>query len=296
MTGVRSRQEKVFEAMAHAVLILLTVLAVAPFLLMLSGSLTDNATLTRYGYQFWPKVFSMEAYEYIIREWAQIGNAYFITIAVTAAGTVLSLFLVSTASFALSQKEVPGLNVVFVLILITLLFNGGAVSSYIIYTNLFHIKNTIWALLIPNLMLNGFNLILVRNYMMHSIPEELQSAAEIDGAGVFKIYLKIILPLSKPIMATVGLLTALGYWNDWTNGLYFITDSNLYSVQLLLNKMNENIQYLASHSELGAVQQSLPGTSIRMAIAVIGILPVLIIYPFFQKYFAQGITMGAVKG
>ncbi|RHP34345.1 carbohydrate ABC transporter permease [Lachnotalea sp. AF33-28] len=296
MTGVRSRQEKVFEAMAHAVLILLTVLAVAPFLLMLSGSLTDNATLTRYGYQFWPKVFSMEAYEYIIREWAQIGNAYFITIAVTAAGTVLSLFLVSTASFALSQKEVPGLNVVFVLILITLLFNGGAVSSYIIYTNLFHIKNTIWALLIPNLMLNGFNLILVRNYMMHSIPEELQSAAEIDGAGVFKIYLKIILPLSKPIMATVGLLTALGYWNDWTNGLYFITDSNLYSVQLLLNKMNENIQYLASHSELGAVQQSLPGTSIRMAIAVVGILPVLIIYPFFQKYFAQGITMGAVKG
>lgn len=282
--------------MAHAVLILLTVLAVAPFLLMLSGSLTDNATLTRYGYQFWPKVFSMEAYEYIIREWAQIGNAYFITIAVTAAGTVLSLFLVSTASFALSQKEVPGLNVVFVLILITLLFNGGAVSSYIIYTNLFHIKNTIWALLIPNLMLNGFNLILVRNYMMHSIPEELQSAAEIDGAGVFKIYLKIILPLSKPIMATVGLLTALGYWNDWTNGLYFITDSNLYSVQLLLNKMNENIQYLASHSELGAVQQSLPGTSIRMAIAVVGILPVLIIYPFFQKYFAQGITMGAVKG
>ena len=171
MTGVRSRQEKVFEAMAHAVLILLTVLAVAPFLLMLSGSLTDNATLTRYGYQFWPKVFSMEAYEYIIREWAQIGNAYFITIAVTAAGTVLSLFLVSTASFALSQKEVPGLNVVFVLILITLLFNGGAVSSYIIYTNLFHIKNTIWALLIPNLLLNGFNMILVRNYMMHSIAE-----------------------------------------------------------------------------------------------------------------------------
>lgn len=296
MTGVRSRQEKIFEAMAHAVLILLTVLAVAPFLLMLSGSLTENATLTRYGYRFWPKVFSTEAYEYIIREWAQIGNAYFITIAVTAAGTALSLFLVSTASFALSQKEVPGLNVVFVLILITLLFNGGAVSSYIIYSNIFHIKNTIWALLIPNLMLNGFNLILVRNYMMHSIPEELQSAAEIDGAGVFKIYLKIILPLSKPIMATVGLLTALGYWNDWTNGLYFITDSDLYSVQLLLNKMNENVQYLASHSELGAMQQSMPSTSIRMAIAVVGILPVLILYPFFQKYFAQGITMGAVKG
>lgn len=296
MGGIKSRQEKIFGFAAHAVMILLAVLAVAPFWLMVSGSLTENNVLTRYGYRFWPREFSLDAYAYIIREWAQIGNAYIVTIVVTAAGTVISLVLVSMAAYALTQKNVPGLKVVFVLILITMLFNGGVVSSYIIYSNVFNIKNTIWALLIPNLLLNGFNLVLVLNYMEHSLPGELQEAAEIDGASVFGIYTRIILPLSKPILATVGLLTAIGYWNDWTNGLYYVTDSRLYSVQLLLNQMNNNVQYLASHSELGAAQQSIPGTSMRMAIAVVGILPILLLYPFFQKYFEQGITMGAVKG
>lgn len=296
MGGIKSRQEKMFEFAAHVVMILLVVLAVAPFWLMVSGSLTENDTLTRYGYQFWPRKFSQDAYTYIVREWAQIGNAYLVTIVVTVAGTVLSLALVSMAAYALAQKNVPGLKFIFLLILITMLFNGGVVSSYIIYTNVFNIKNTIWALLVPNLLLNGFNLVLVRNYIEHSLPGELQEAAEIDGAGVFGIYTRIILPLSKPILATVGLLTAIAYWNDWTNGLYFITDSRLYSIQLLLNQMNNNVQYLAAHSELGAAQQSIPGTSMRMAIAVVGILPILILYPFFQKYFEQGITMGAVKG
>ncbi len=296
MGGIKSKQERMFELAAHIVMILLAVLAVAPFWLMVAGSLTENNALTRYGYQFWPKEFSLDAYAYIVREWAQIGNAYLVTIVVTAVGTVISLVVVSMAAYALSQNNVPGLKLIFVLILITMLFNGGVVSSYIIYSNVFRIKNTIWALLFPNLLLNGFNLVLVRNYMQHSLPGELQEAAEIDGASVFSIYTRIILPLSKPIMATVGLLTAIAYWNDWTNGLYYITDSRLYSVQLLLNQMNNNVQYLAAHSELGAAQQSIPGTSMRMAIAVVGILPILVLYPFFQKYFEQGITMGAVKG
>jgi len=296
MSGIKSRQEKIFEFVAHCVMILLTVLAIAPFWLMVSGSLTDNNTLTKSGYRFWPQQFSLEAYAYIAREWAQIGNAYLITIVVTAVGTVLSLILVSMAAYAMSQKNVPGLRLVFLLILITMLFNGGVVSSYIIYSNVFQIKNTIWALIFPNLLLNGFSLVLVRNFMQHSIPGELQEAAEIDGASVFGIYYRIIIPLSKPILATVGLLSAIGYWNDWTNGLYYVTDSSLYSVQLLLNQMNNNVQYLASHSELAAAQQNIPGTSIRMAIAVVGILPILILYPFFQKYFEKGITMGAVKG
>ncbi len=296
MGGIKSRQERMFEIVAHIVMILLAVLAVAPFWLMVSGSLTENDILTRYGYRFWPQEFSLDAYAYIVREWAQIGNAYLVTIVVTLVGTVISLAVVSMAAYALTQNDVPGLKLVFVLILITMLFNGGVVSSYIIYSNVFNIKNTIWALLIPGLLLNGFNLVLVRNYMQHSLPGELQEAAEIDGASVFGIYIRIILPLSKPILATVGLLTAIAYWNDWTNGLYYITDSRLYSVQLLLNQMNNNIQYLAAHSELGAAQQSIPGTSMRMAIAVVGILPILVLYPFFQKYFEQGITMGAVKG
>lgn len=296
MSGVKSKQEKTYTVIAHCVMILLVILAVAPFWLMVSGSLTDNGTLVKSGYQFIPAKFSLEAYIYIIREWAQIGKAYFVTIFVTVVGTAVSLIMVSLCSYGLAQKDVPGLKVVFVLVIITMLFSGGVVSSYIIYSNVFNIKNTLWALIVPNLLLNAFNLILVRNYVMNSIPGELQEAAEIDGASPFGIYWKIILPLSKPILATVGLLTAVGYWNDWTNGLYYITDSKLNSVQLLLNQMNNNIQYLASHSELASAQANIPGTSIRMAIAVVGILPILILYPFFQKYFEQGITMGAVKG
>ena len=274
MAGVKSTQEKIFAVTAHVVMIILCILAVAPFWLMIAGSLTDNTALARTGYQFIPAQFSLEAYAYIVREWAQIGNSYLVTVVVTLAGTVASLFMVSLAGFALSQRDVPGLKVVSTLIIITMLFNGGVVSSYIIYSNLIHIKDTIWALIVPNLLLNGFNVVLVKNYMTHSLPFELQEAAEIDGAGPFGIYAQIILPLSKPILATVGLLTAVGYWNDWTNGLYFVTDSKLYSVQLLLNQMNNNIQYLASHSSLAGSQGSVPGTSMRMAIAVVGILPI----------------------
>ncbi len=296
MSGVRSREDKAFVAAAHIVMIILTICALAPFVLMISGSLTDNDALVKNGYQFIPSVFSADAYAYILQEWAQIGNAYLVTIVVTVTGTAVSLFLVSTMGYGLAQDDVPGLNIIFVLVIITMLFNGGVVSSYIIYSNLFHIKNTIFALIIPNLLLNGFNIMLVRNYMRNSIPRDLSEAAEIDGAGQFRIYLTVVLPLSKPILATVGLLTAVGYWNDWTNGLYYVTDNTLYSVQQLLDQMNKSVQYLASHSNIVGLNQNLPSTSIRMAIAVVGILPIIIAYPFFQKYFEKGITMGAVKG
>ena len=297
MSGVRSRQEKIFTAFAHFVMILLTILAIAPFWLLVASSFTDNDTLMRTGYRFWPAVFSLDAYQYIVREWIQIGNAYGVTILVTLIGTMAALIMASLAGYALSRRGIPGLKIMFVLILITMLFNGGVVSSYIIYTNVFRIKNTIWALIIPNLLLNGFTLVLVRNYMQFNIPAELTEAAEIDGAGHFKIYRSIFLPLSKPILATVGLLAAVGYWNDWTNGLYFVDDSRLYTIQLLLNQMNNNVQYLASHSDItSGVRQPLPSVSIRMAIAVVGIIPIVVLYPFFQKYFEKGITIGAVKG
>ena len=296
MSGVLSRQEKIVKGIAHIVMIVLCILAVIPFWVMVSSSFTENDTLIKYGYNLWPQVFSTEAYQYILKEWGQIGQAYLNTIFVTVVGTTLSLILVSLAGTALCQKDVPGLRVVFVLILITMLFNGGVVSSYIIYSQVFNIKDTIWALIFPNLLLNGFNVILVKNYIQNSIPKELQEAAELDGAGLFRVYFTIILPLSKPILATVGLLTAVGYWNDWTNGLYYVSSSKLNTVQLLLNQMNNNIQYLASHSELGLSVTDLPSVSVRMAIAVVGILPIILLYPFFQKYFEKGITMGAVKG
>lgn len=296
MTGIKSKQEKIVSTVAHIVMILLSFFAIAPFWMLIASSLTSDAVLSKYGYNFWPGEFSFEAYQYILTEWGQIGRAYGVSIFVTVVGTVLSLILVSMAGTALAQKDVPGLRVMFVLILITMLFNGGVVSSYIIYSQVFHIKDTIMALIVPNLLLNGFNVMLMKNYVQNTIPGELEEAAEIDGAGMFRTYFQIMLPLSKPILATIGLLTAVGYWNDWTNGLYYVNDSKLNSIQLLLNQMNNNIQYLASHSEVGLALEDVPSIGIRMAIAVIGILPIVVLYPFFQKYFQQGITMGAVKG
>ena len=170
---------------------------------------------------------------------------------------------------------------------------------YITYTRIVDVRNTIFALLVPNLLLNGFNVMLVRNYVTNSIPRELQEAASIDGAGLFHIYIRIILPLSKPILATVGLLTALGYWNDWINGLYFVSDSKWYSIQLMLNQINSNASFLASHSDqLGqmANQIEIPTVAVRMAISVLVIIPIVAAYPFFQKYFTGGMMVGAVKG
>ena len=299
MSGFRSREDRVITAVAHIVMIILSVLAIAPFLLLVSGSFTENNTAIRYGYQFWPRVFSLDAYEYIVVQWQQIGTAYLMTIVVTVAGTALSLLVMSLLAYGLSKRDIPGMRLLSLLIVFTMLFNGGVVATYMIYTNIFHIKDTVWALIFPNLFMNAFSVILVKNYMQNSIPGELMEAAEIDGAGQFQVLFKIVMPLSKPILATVGLLGAVAYWNDWTNGLYYITDSKLYTIQLLLNEMNNNIQFLTSNAASlasGLSTSNIPSASIRMAIAVVAILPIIVAYPFFQKYFAKGITMGAVKG
>ena len=295
----KSKGEKRLELFSHVVMIVLTVLAAAPFLLMIAGSVTSDGALIKTGYRFIPAEFSDSAYRYLFAEWNQIGRAYMMTILVTVTGTALSLAITSMAAYALSQRDVPGLNFVFILFLIPMLFNGGIVASYINYTNVFKIKNTIWAYIVPNYLVSAFNIILVRNYIRSSLPASLTEAAEIDGAGVFRIYMTIVLPLCKPILATTGLLTAVSYWNDWTNGLYYISDSKMYTIQVLLDQMNKNVAFMAAHSDSGLVlsgTMDIPTISIRMAIAVIGILPILIAYPFFQKYFETGITMGAVKG
>ncbi len=299
MSGVRSRQEKTIAAIGHILMIIAAILALAPFWLLVSSSIQSDSSITRDGYAFLPKEISWSAYQYLFSEWKQIGRAYLVTIMTTVIGTTASLFLVSMTSYVLAIKDLPGRTVIFIAILLTMLLNGGQVAMYITYSRVIDVRNTIFALLVPNLLLNGFNVMLVRNYVSNSIPSELQEAASIDGAGLFRIYVQIILPLSKPILATVGLLTALGYWNDWINGLYFVNDSKWYSIQLLLNQINSSAQYLASHSDqLGqmASQIEIPTVSIRMAISVLVIVPIVIAYPFFQKYFTGGMMVGAVKG
>ena len=196
----------------------------------------------------------------------------------------------------LSKKGLPGRKFLVFFLVLTMLFNGGLVPTYLVYSNMIHIKDTIFALIVPSLLMNGFNVILIKNYFENNIPAELYESARIDGAGELFIFGRIAMPLSKPILATVGLLMGIAYWNDWQNGLYYLTDQKLYSVQNILNQINQNISYLASSGVAGVSMADLPTTTIRMAIALVGILPILIAYPFFQKYFAKGITMGSVKG
>lgn len=289
-----------FQIIAHIVLGLVSLCAIVPFILLVIASFTDNQWVLVNGISFFPKAWSLTAYEYILNEWATIGRAYMMTIIVTLVGTVLSILLTTTLAYALSDATLPGGNILNLLCVFTMLFNGGVVASFYVWVNVFHVRNTIWALLLPNLLMNAFTIILVKNYYNSSIPESLKEAARIDGVGEVQIFARIVFPLSKPIIATIGLMTAIAYWNDWTNGLYYLTERNgshLYTVQIVLNTVNNNISFLASHAaQIGSIDvSSIPSTTVRMAIAVVGVLPILVIYPFFQKYFVKGITMGGVK-
>ena len=298
MNGIRSSEEKMYEFISHIIMIILSLCAFLPFWLLIAASFTEEHTAVREGYKFIPSQFSAAAYSYIFQQWAQIGRAYGVTLLVTLLGTVGSVLVIMMASYALTQKDVPGIGVVSFLIIFTMLFNGGIVPTYLVYNNFLHVKNTIFGLLLPGLFCSAFNVVLVRSYISSNIPSALIEAAEIDGAGQFRIFSKVIMPLSKPIIATIGLLNGVAYWIDWTNGLYYINDAKLYSIQQLLNEINNNIQYLSSNaSSISGIDTSnIPSNTLRMAIAVVAILPILCLYPFFQKYFSKGITLGAVKG
>lgn len=300
MFKFKERREGILlKGIAHLVMIILALLAVMPFILMISASITDERTAVAHGYRFIPREFGFEAYNYIFTAGDQIGRAYLVTLAVTIIGTLTSVFISSMFAFGLHQKKVPGVKIVMVLLVITMLFNGGIVPSFYVYNNILQVKNTLFGLILPNFLMNAFTIILILSYYRTNIPLELNEAAEIDGAGLHYQYFRLILPLSRPILATVGLLAAIMYWNDWINGLYYISDPRLHTIQLVLNQMNQNLAWLASNAAaLGGTQAlgRLPTATIRMAIAVVAILPIMIAYPFFQKYFAKGIALGAVKG
>lgn len=281
---------------AHVVLILLTLAAIVPFVLLIIASFTDNSVAITEGFSFFPSKWSADAYQYIINEKDTMLRAYGVTIVVTLIGTTLGLLISVMLAYSLANSDLPGRNFLTFFVTLTMLFNGGLVPTYLIYTNVFHIKDTLAALIVPNLLMNGFNVILIRNYFATGVPTVLYEAARIDGASEFYIFYRIALPLSKPILATVGLLMGIAYWNDWQNGLYYLNDATLYSIQNILNRINENISFLASNSTSGVKISDLPTSTIRMAIAVIGILPIVCIYPFFQEYFVRGIAVGAVKG
>ena len=291
---IKTKQEKAFEVFASAVMICVMVIVIFPFLLLFISSITEENTLLINGYSIFPEKLSFDAYKYIWNSRDVIFRAYGITVCVTVIGTLAHVAIVAMAAYPLSLRNLPGRSFFSFAILFTMLFNGGLVPTYMIYTMVFHIKNTYWALLVPNLLFSSFNCIIVRTYLQSNVPSELYESAKIDGASEFQIFRRIVLPLGKPIFVTVGVFAGLNYWNDWTNGLYYISDQSKYSIQQVLNVMVKNIEYLTKYGR-GAVS-SVPSISLRMAIAFAAMLPILILYPFLTKYFEKGITVGAVKG
>ena len=290
---LHSKKQMGYQAVINLVMILVTLMVVLPFVLVFISSLTEENVLIRNGYSFFPEKMSIYAYQYIIKQGDKIIRAYLITIIVTLIGTLVNLAMSALIAYPLSVRTLPHRRAITFYVFFTMLFNGGLVPTYLMYVDFFHIKNTIWALIVPNLLLSANNILMIRSYFMTSIPEALYEAAEIDGANHFKIFSSIVIPLGKPILVTMGLFSGLAYWNDWTNGLYYLSGNDgqkLYGIQNLLNQMITDIQYLASGKvtgNIGAEVAKLPATSIRMAIAFIAMLSVFAEI-FFGRYYAGG--------
>ncbi len=287
------RRNKKFSILSNVVLILVSLTTVIPFWLLFMASITDEKSAIKDGYRLIPKQFSLEAYEYLIKKIDMFGKGYAITIAVTVIGVIACIFITLAFSYMLSRRDLPFRRFFNFYVVFTMLFNGGLVSTYIMYTQVFNIKDTLFAYIIPNLLTNAFYIMMVKNYVQESIPGELFESARLDGANEFSIFFRLVVPLSKPIIATLGLLVAVTYWNDWQNGAYYIDDQSMYGIQNILNAISTNTRYLMT---AGSNVSDIPSETARMAAATVAVLPILIVYPFFQNYFVKGITLGAVKG
>lgn len=281
------------------ILSVLAFLILLPILLVVISSVTDENVLISSGYTYFPTKLSLDSYYYMVKQSEMILRAYGVTITVTCVGTLISVLITTMLAYPMSRPTFRYRNVLAFFVFFTMLFNGGIVASYIMWSRVFQIKDTIWALIVPNYLVTAFNVFLVRNYYVTSVPLSIIESAQIDGASELRIFFKIMLPLAIPSVATISLFTGLIYWNDWINGLYYLTDAKLYGIQNLLIRIMNNIQFLKVSSNvslLGTMNVDLPGTSVRMAMAVIGILPIVIIFPFVQKHFIKGVVLGAVKG
>ena len=273
-------ESKSFNRVATIILTFLVIVTLLPIVLLVIASFTKEQVLVQNGYTFFPKALSLDAYYYMVKQGAVIVRSYGVSFLVTILGTVMSVVVTTTLAYPMARKSFRYKNVLSFFVFFTMLFNGGIVPSYIMWSRFFHIKNTIWALIIPNYMVTAFNVILVKNFYQNNVPDALVEAAQIDGASELKTFYSIMFPLSRPVVATISLFTGLCYWNDWTNGLYYVDNEKLFSIQLLLMKIMNNIQALKANTALmGTGTVELPGTSDRMAMALVGILHILIVNP-----------------
>ncbi|MDO5425417.1 MAG: carbohydrate ABC transporter permease [Eubacteriales bacterium] len=288
------KDEIAFRVIGYPLLILFAVICVLPFLLVIGSSFASEQEISRYGFTFFPREFSLESYKTIFSNAESIIRAYGVTIFITVVGTALSTFINMMTGYVLMRRDFRWRNKFSFYFFFTTLFSGGLMPWYMVCISL-GLKDTIHALILPNLV-SVWNIILVKGFMS-GLPFEITESAKIDGAGDFQIFIKLIWPLSTPVIATIGLFTALNFWNSWYNTMLFINDSNLYSLQYLLYKLINDAQAMREiAAESGEVINTVPIESMKMALTVIVTGPILLLYPFVQKYFIKGLTVGAVKG
>ncbi len=282
-------------------LFIAAIAVVLPLILVVVISLTSAESIAYNGYSFFPSEWTTLAYKTLMTTGKQIADSYLITIFYAVTGTIMSLFVMSMFAFVLSQKKLPGRKVLTFILFFTMLFSGGLVPSYIINVRYLHLKNTVWIFLLPSLV-SAYNVIILRTFIQTSISDSLFEAAKIDGANYFTIYRKIVIPLFKAGLATIGLFNIVGRWNDWFTGMLYIEKAHLIPLQTMLQRIQKNIEFIKANADLAdnvmglEVLRNMPTESTRMAITVIVTIPILFAYPFFQRYFVHGLTIGSVKG
>ncbi len=286
----------------NTVMIFLSLLCFVPILLIYITSFTSERAITHNGFSLFPEAWSISAYEMLFDESLdRIVSSYGNTLFLTVVGTIIGLLIMTMYAYAVARKEFTFRNILTFYAYFTMLFSGGLVASYIVNTNIYGLRNTIWVLLLPGLC-SAYNVIVLRTFFSNAGTESLIEAAKIDGAGEFRIYSQIILPISKPALATIGLFLAIAYFSSWFNVMLYIDDPDLKTIQYMLQSTMKDIQNLRDNPELAyseegtMLAEELPTESAKMALTVISMTPVLLFYPFFQKYFVKGLTLGAVKG
>ncbi len=281
------------------IFIILAIVCILPVVLVFMVSISSEKSIQEFGYRFWPAQFSSQAYTYLAESKDSILKAFGVSILVTVLGTIVGLILNTTIAYALSRKNFKFKSFFTWVIFIPMLFNGGMISSYIVVSTMLNLKDTIWALILP-MAVSSFNIIILRTFFQTTIPDSLIESAKLDGANQLRIFTTIVLPISLPAIATIGLFLTFAYWNDWYNALLYIDNNSLIPIQALLNRIQGDIEFMNQNiSLLGAsaaeVLEKLPSESVRMAIVIVVVLPIACSYPFFQKYFISGLTIGAVK-
>lgn len=278
--------------------LILGLTCIVPLLFVFSISITSEEALRTGGYRMIPQEFSAAAYQFLWNERGMILHAAFMSIFITVLGTIITIALTTSMGYVVSRNSFKLKKLYTWLIFIPMVFNGGMLSSYVVVNNILGLRNTIWALILP-LACSSFSVTICRTFFRTTVPDSIVESAKIDGAGQFRIWAQIVLPISKPVMATIGMFAAFGYWNDWFQASLYIDDKNLQTLQSMLNNIRANIEYLANNPYGGVSMQqyklSMPTESVRMAIAIIIIVPIACTYPFFQKYFISGLTVGSVK-